>query len=157
NAYPDALYQNETKTTKNLDIISTVSFSWLSTQAFTTSGLMNEMLKNKSGEHDPQTWVEVLTQINKSNNYNVFYGVHGLDDNPRLHPYTDQNSLCQSCGSDTECPGIGNRCVRFDWGKACAAECTDSAGCPSGYTCADIATGFQVIGRQCLPSNYRCD
>ena len=157
NAYPDALYRSASKSTKSLDVISTVSFSWLSMQPWTTSGLMIELVKESLGEHEPQTWLEILTRINKSNNYNVFYGVHGLDDNPTIHPYANRDSLCRSCSVDAECPGQGNRCVRYEWGAGCAVECTDNAGCPAGYICADIAEGLQVIGRQCLPDTYSCN
>ena len=156
NAYPDALYKSPVKTTKNLDIISTVSFSWLSMQPFTTSGLLTYLLQTRSGQHDPATWVEVLTQINKSNNSNVYYGVHGLDDNPHRNPYADVASLCATCGGDGDCPGVGNRCVRFEWGSACAAECTDDDGCPAGYRCSQIAEGGHITGRQCLPQSYTC-
>jgi hypothetical protein len=157
NAYPDALYQSPAKTTKNLDIISTVSFSWLSMQPWTTTGLMNQLLSVPRSEHEPKTWIEILTTINKSNNYNVFYGVHGLDDNPRIDPYADRDALCTPCTYDGDCVGVGNRCVRYGWGSACAAKCTDDSGCPTGYQCADIADGFQVTGRQCLPATYSCN
>ncbi len=156
NAYPDAVYQNETKTTANLDIISTVNFSWLSMQPYTTSGFLNELLALKGGTHDPRTYVEILTQINLSNNYNVYYGVHGLDDNEHLNPYADVTTLCQSCSSDGDCPGQGNLCVRFDWGKACAAECTADDGCPESYSCRDIAINGNITGRQCLPDTLTC-
>ena len=157
NAYPDALYKSEVKNTKNLDIISTVSFSWLSMQPFTTSGLMTQLFRTTAGQHDPQTWIEILSQINKSNNYNVFYGVHGLDDNPHIHPYADLTQLCEPCTTDATCTGVGNRCIRYDWGSGCAAECTADDGCPEGYRCSDIAEGSQIVGHQCLPKTFRCN
>ena len=156
NAYPDAIYQNGQKTTANLDIISTVNFSWLSMQPFTTSGFLNELLARAGSTHDPRTYVEILTQINKDNNYNVYYGVHGLDDNAHINPYADLSTLCESCTTDNDCPGQGNLCVRFEWGKACAAECTANDGCPAGYGCRDIAVGGFITGRQCLADGYVC-
>ncbi len=156
-AYPEAVYQNATKSTANLDVISTVSFSWLSQQTFTTSGLLSELLATRSGTHDPRTWLEILSQINRANNWNVYYGVHGLDDNAHLNPYTDTASLCQACARDADCPGEGNRCVGFSWGRVCGAECTADDGCPDGYVCAEIAEGHQITGRQCLPATYTCD
>jgi hypothetical protein len=156
-AYPEAVYRNARKTTANLDVVSTVSFSWLTMQPYTTSGLLNELLATAGGAHDPRTYGEVLATINKDANWNVYYGVHGLDDNSHRNPYADEASLCRTCARDAECPGQGNRCVRFDWGSACGVECTSDAGCPDGYACADIATGSRITGKQCLPTNFRCE
>ncbi len=157
NAYPPAVYANEAKTEENLDIISTVNFSWLTMQPFTTSGFLNQLTAKSAGNHDPQTYVEILSAINKSNNWNVYYGVHGLDDNPHVNPYADLTTLCEECGNDSDCPGAGNRCVRYEWGSACGAECTANDGCPEGYFCGDIAVGTQVVGHQCMPFGYQCN
>jgi hypothetical protein len=154
--YPTALYASATKNTSNLDIISTVNFSWLTMQPFTTSGFINQLLAQKSGTHDPRTYVEILTEINKSANANVYYGVHGLDDNTHLNPYADVSALCRACSRDSDCPGAGNRCVRLSGGSFCAAECTADDGCPQGYKCKQIAEGNQIVGKQCLPQTYQC-
>lgn len=156
-AYPEAVMKNGTKTTKSVDIVSTVNFSWLSQQTFTTSGFLRELLMKVGKTHDPRTWREVLTSINQRANYNVYYGVHGIDDNPHLNPYADATTLCASCARDSDCPGAGNMCIKLsDGGKRCAAECTADDGCPSGYTCGDIAVGGRITGRQCLPRSYSC-
>ncbi len=156
-AYPEAVMKNETKTTANLDIISTVSFSWLSMQPYTTSGFINQLLAESGGTHDPQTYVQILEQINRRSNWNVYYGVHGLDDNPHVNPYADEGMLCGSCATDLDCPGAGNRCIGFDWGKVCGAECTADDGCPEGYGCYEIAEGSQIVGNQCLPKSFTCE
>lgn len=155
-AYPTALYASATKNTGNLDIISTVNFSWLTMQPFTTSGFINQLLAVSTGTHDPRTYVEILKEINKSSNSNVYYGVHGLDDNTHLNPYADTSTLCSSCQRDADCPGMGNRCIRLSSGSVCAAECTADDGCPQGYKCQQIAEGSQIVGRQCLPLTYKC-
>lgn len=155
-AYPDTLMKNPRKTTKTLDILSTVNFSWLSMQPFTTSGFLNAILAQRNGTHDPRTWREVLADINAGANSNVFYGVHGLDDNPHLNPWADASKLCKSCSKDADCGGAGNRCVRFDWGRVCGAECTANDGCPAGYACTAIAEGSTLAGKQCLPKTFQC-
>jgi len=38
------------------------------------------------------------------------YGIHGIDDNPAVHPYAKLENLCEPCGSNDECGGIGNLC-----------------------------------------------
>ncbi|TNF24291.1 MAG: hypothetical protein EP329_25195 [Deltaproteobacteria bacterium] len=157
-AYPEAVMANTVKTTKTVDIVSTVNFSWLSQQTFTTSGFIRELLALSGGTHDPRTWREVLTSVNARANYNVYYGVHGIDDNPHMNPYADPASLCASCSSDNDCPGAGNLCVKLaDGGKHCAAECTADDGCPDGYVCGEIAIGYRITGHQCLPKSYRCE
>lgn len=156
-AYPEAVYKNPRKTTKNLDIISTVSFSWLTMQTFTTSGFLSELLAKRGSTHDPRTYVEILATINKGSNSNVYYGVHGVDDNDHVNPYADPATLCATCSKDSDCPGEGNLCVRYAWGAACAAECTADDGCPSGYACTEIAKGGAITGRQCLPKSLTCE
>lgn len=155
-AYPEAVYKNPGKTTKNLDIISTVSFSWLTLQTFTTSGFIGELLAVKKGTHDPRTYVEILATINKGGNSNVYYGVHGIDDNAHVNPYADTAKLCKTCKSDADCAGAGNLCVRFSWGSTCGAECTADDGCPTGYACTEVAIGGAISGRQCLPKTLTC-
>ena len=156
-AYPEAAYANPDKTTKNLDIISTVSFSWLTMQPYTTSGFLNELFAVRAGQHEPRSFEEILTTINQSNNHNVYYGVHGLEDNPHANPYADAATLCQACDSDGDCPGAGNLCVGFDWGRVCGVECTSDDGCPADYVCGEIAAGGAISGRQCLPRSYTCE
>jgi len=155
-AYPEAVMKNGNKTTANLDIISTVNFSWLTMQPYTTSGFLNQLLAKSGGTHDPQTYVQILKQINQSSNWNVYYGVHGLDDNPHINPYTDVSTLCGACATDSDCPGVGNRCIQFQWGKVCGAECTTNDGCPADYGCYEIAEGSQIVGNQCLPKSFTC-
>ncbi|MCK5796411.1 MAG: hypothetical protein KAI47_04475 [Deltaproteobacteria bacterium] len=156
NTYPDAMYRNPVKTTKNLDIISTINFSWLSMQATTTSAFLVELLARKGGTHDPQTYMQILSRINKDANDNVYYGVHGLDDNPHGNPYADVASLCQPCTASAACPGGDNLCVGLSGGTVCAMECTANDGCPEGYTCAPVTQGGKVTGHQCLPKGYVC-
>jgi hypothetical protein len=157
NAYPDAVYKHEGKNFENLDIISTVNFSWLGQQSFTTSGFLNQLLAKRGGTHDPRTYMEILTEINRSANWNVYYGVHGVDDNPHVNPYADFDNLCEECADDSDCKGQGNLCIGFSWGKACGAECLADDGCPEGYFCGEIAQAGQITGNQCMPSSFICE
>ncbi|MFT7579393.1 MAG: hypothetical protein ACI9MR_001057 [Myxococcota bacterium] len=154
--YPESVYKNDTKTFENLDIVSTVNFSWLSQQTFTTSGLLSELFATPEKTHDPRTWREVLTEINRKNNANVYYGVHGIDDNPHLNPYADIAELCSPCKANADCSGAGNICVGFSSGFGCGAECTSDDGCPGGYQCGEIAVDGQISERQCVPNTFRC-
>ena len=42
------------------------------------------------------------------------YGVHGIDDNPQMHPWAQPELSCAPCATDDDCGGPGNRCVSFD-------------------------------------------
>ncbi|MBW2528941.1 MAG: hypothetical protein JRI23_32495 [Deltaproteobacteria bacterium] len=156
-AYPDAVYTSETKTTANLDIISTVSFGWSSMRTETNRWLIEKLIATRSGTHDPLTYLEILKRVNAGGNRNVYYGVHGLDDNPHLNPYADLDTLCQACTTSSECPGEGNRCVSLGAARACAAECTDDDGCPEGYKCNQVADSGWISGKQCVPTSYQCE
>jgi hypothetical protein len=155
-AYPEGVYKNPAKNPENLDIVSTVNFSWLTMMPYTTSAFLGELLAVRSGSHDPRTYLEILSSVNKGANHNVYYGVHGIDDNSHVNPYADTATLCSPCSSDAGCPGQGNLCVRFPWGSVCGAECTSDDGCPSGYACTDIAKAGAITGRQCLPVSHTC-
>ncbi len=157
NVYPESVYAHPDKTGDNLDTISTVSFSWLSQQTFTTSGFLTELLSLDEQAHVPQTWNQILSRMNSRNNDDVYYGVHGIDDNSKLNPYADVSTLCGSCSANSDCPGSGNLCLALGDGvQACGAQCTDDVGCPSGYSCMDIAQTGQISGSQCVPQSLSC-
>ena len=100
--------------------------------------------------------IRIIVEETAGGNANVYYGVHGLDDNTHLNPYADVTALCGSCSGDGDCPGVGNRCVRLAEGAVCGAECTTDAGCPDDYACMDVAVGSQITGKQCLPLSFTC-
>ena len=39
--------------------------------------------------------------------------VHGVDDNPKLHPFANPENMCKRCSSNAQCGGVGNAwCVQ---------------------------------------------
>ena len=160
-AYPDALYAHPDKDSSNLDIISTVNFSWLSEMTRVTSDMLGYLLQaDSSGTHLPMSYDQVLSEVNRGRSWDVIYGVHGLSDNPRLSPYADVDALCQSCTSNAECPGSDSLCLLLegDEARSCTAACTDDSGCPEGYSCEAVAeVGTSTISRaQCVPVSGSC-
>ena len=158
-AYPDSLYQHPGKDVGNLDIISTVNFSWLSEMTRVTTALLGHLVDTRSGTHAPRSYDQILSDINSGRSWDVIYGVHGLSDNPRVSPYADLDALCKPCDANASCPGADNLCVKFtDGNQGCAAACTDDAGCPDGYVCRPAARrGSDVISTtQCVPSGGVC-
>lgn len=160
-SYADAMYAHSNKDSSNLDIISTVNFSWLSDMTRVTSDMLGALLRtNGDGEHLPMSYDHLLSELNSGRSWDVIYGVHGLSDNPRLSPYADTDSLCQSCGDNSECPGADSLCLLLerDEARACTAACTDDTGCPEGYACESVArVGTDLVSAShCVPTSGSC-
>lgn len=159
-SYADAMYKNRAKTVANLDIITTVNFSWLSEMTRVTTDLIGNFTATNKSEHIPRSYDQVLAELNSGRSWDVIYGVHGLSDNARLSPYADTATLCATCNGHAECPGADNLCIKGLGGVAgCAAACTDDTGCPEGYRCGAVAAGGSNLlsGRQCVPTTGRCE
>ena len=104
----------------------------------------------------------LLADLDENGGYgfHTMYGVHGIDDNPQLHPYAEPDLLCESCGSNADCGGPGNMCVSIpDEGRHCAAACTTDAGCPDGYRCRKVASSSSqtIFGSMCVPDDLSCE
>jgi hypothetical protein len=158
-SYADAMYANPAKNSANLDIITTVNFSWLSEMTRVTTDLLGNFTKRSAGTHAPMSYDRTLAALNAGRSWDVIYGVHGLSDNPRISPYADVSTLCQSCTSNSQCPGIDNLCVKLSGAsRVCAAACTDDTGCPDGYKCRSVAaSGSGVISaKQCVATTQVC-
>ncbi|MBI3204553.1 MAG: hypothetical protein HYZ29_23660 [Myxococcales bacterium] len=158
-SYADAMYANPAKSSKNLEVITTVNFSWLSEMTRVTSDLVGHVIRRSQSTHAPMSYDRILAALNAGRSWDVIYGVHGLSDNPRLSPYADPSTLCQPCTANGQCPGVDNLCVKLGGAaRVCAAACTDDSGCPSGYKCRSVAAqGSGVISqRQCVAQTSVC-
>ena len=144
---------------KNIDIITTTSFSNASTAAAVKDSITAMVGTGYDGDHEPKTLLTYLRDMD-SNSYwfSTMYGVHGIDDNPHVHPYAATDNLCKPCTSNTECGGIGNKCSKLNANeKFCTFECTDDDGCPAGYQCLPAASGYTMSTMQCAPMNLTCE
>ena len=157
-SYADAMYDHPAKDAANLDIMTTVNFSWLSEMTRVTTDLLDNFLDQKAGTHAPRSYDHILAEMNKGRSWDVIYGVHGLDDNPHRSPYAQTDSLCRSCGDSTDCPGVDNVCLNLSGGQACTVACTADSGCPDGYACESVARqGSDLISaKQCVPTAGMC-
>jgi hypothetical protein len=87
------------------------------------------------------------------------YGIHGIDDDPKIHPYANPENLCKSCSSNSGCGGVGNACVTVGTsGKRCVAACTADSGCGTGYQCKKVASASTstIYGSYCVPATRSC-
>ncbi len=159
-SYADAMYDHPAKNSKNLDIITTVNFSWLSEMTRVTTDFLKTTVDTSAGTHAPRSYDQTLGKLNSGGSWDVIYGVHGLSDNPRISPYADTASLCSSCDTNSACPGVDNLCLKLSPTAAyCAVACTDDTGCPEGYSCQSAAaSGSSVISAsQCVPKAQTCN
>ena len=156
-AIGEAFWSNPAKPNhSNLDIVTTTSFSNASTPEVVQDVI--KALVPRSGDHEPQTYGELLRDLD-TNSYwfNTMYGVHGIDDNPKMHPYADLAATCRACTKASDCGGAGNQCSRLnDNEKVCTVFCTDDSGCPEGFACIQAAQGYYVTSKQCVPNTRSC-
>ena len=142
----------------NLDVVTTTNFSNASTAGVVKNFLSSMFSTDSSHQHTPWTYGELLQKLD-GNSYwfHSMYGVHGIDDNPKLHPYARTENFCTKCSVDSDCGGIGNKCIRLNGEeKVCSAECLDTMACPDGYECRAVSTGSWVTSKQCVPLDLTC-
>lgn len=150
--YPDALLAHPKKNADNLDIISTVNFSWLSQMITITSDFLEIILRTRDGLHDPASFQTILSDLNRGRSWDVIYGVHGADDNPHQSPWADETELCMACAQNADCYGGDALCA----GGSCGFGCTSDAGCPSDYACKNVAIDGVISAQQCVPKAGSC-
>ena len=153
--YPDALYANPNKTAANLDIISTVNFSWLLEMTRVTGDLLGSLtaVGATDGLHEAHSFARILADLNRDKSWDVIYGVHGLDDNPHASPWGDPSLLCTACGHHADCAGADSLCVSGVCGMACTAD----DGCPDSYSCRAVAYAGVITDHQCVKTTRRCE
>jgi hypothetical protein len=158
-AMGQAFWENPNKEGhENLDVITTTSFSNASSPAVVQDII--SALVPSWGDHEPVTFGDLLADLDRNSYwFNTLYGVHGIDDNPKMHPYADVSALCQPCSQSADCPAPGNQCTRLSESeKVCTAFCTDDSGCPEGYMCLESARNDGYIhSKQCVPTSLSCE
>jgi hypothetical protein len=145
---------------QNLDIITTTAPSDASSPAAVTDIISRLTEENDAGEHRPRTMMSLITDLD-SNSYwqRPMYGIHGIDDNPQVHPYARQSLMCSECATDADCGGVGNRCYGDGAGaRFCGTACTTDAGCGDGYRCGEIASAnsMTIYDSVCVPAGGGC-
>jgi hypothetical protein len=138
-----------------LDVITTTSFSNASSPATVQDFLTRLTERDSNGRHRPRTVTALLGDLDgNSYGFHTMYGVHGIDDNPTLHPYADSEMRGEACSRNADCGELGNLCVKMGaLGRQCTAACTADSGCGTGFTCRQIASASSrvIYGRACVP------
>jgi hypothetical protein len=153
----EALKENSSKMGKNVDTITTMTFSNASSPA-TVQNFMSALLaKDSSGRLRPEPVSKLLTKLDSESwGFAPMYGIHGIDDNPTLVPFAHRASFGKACSSNADCGGPGNLCVGTSTtsSKKCTAACSADAGCGEGYACRNVASSSTntIYGRACAKS-----
>jgi hypothetical protein len=154
------LLRNPSKQGKDIDVITTTSFSVSYSPVEDFLGRLLEL--DSQGRHRPRTMAQTLEDLDlysADEASHSMYGIHGIDDDPKLHPYANVENSCKSCSSNAACGGVGNACVSVGTsGRRCVAACTSDSGCPTNYGCKKVASSSTstIYGSYCVPASRSC-
>jgi hypothetical protein len=155
--YVEALLENPNRNYQNTNIVTTVNTTPFSAGYEIINRFVHWLvLTDGEGGHIPVTWNTLLRGVN-DDFPEVHYGVHGIDDNPKLNP-NGAESLCQSCSTNQDCGGGGNVCVNYGDSPACSVACTTDAACGQGYSCISLYDdpALFYMPYQCVRNSQTC-
>jgi hypothetical protein len=150
----EAFKENPSKLGKNVDVITTMSFSNAGSPD-TLENFVSALLNHDSSNRlRPQPVSELLTKLDGQSYYfTPMYGMHGIDDNPKVVPFAHLENFGKTCSVNADCGGPGNLCVgsASTGGRKCTAACASDPGCGTGYTCKAVASSGSstIYGRAC--------
>lgn len=156
--YVDALMENPSKSFDNTDVVTTVNTTPFSAGYEIINRFVHWLtLADEEGRHIPVSWNTMLRGVNDSFP-DVHYGVHGIDQDPKLAPNGGGATMCQPCTSDADCGGGGNYCVDYEDGAACSVACTTSEACGDGYSCVPLWDDPDLfyLPKQCVRTSQTC-
>ena len=158
-AIGSSFFQNPAKTGgKDLDVITTTSFSNAETAEPVLDFLDVFVEAGGDGHVRAQRVSDFLKTLDGTSPwFSTMYGVHGIDDNPRRHPWADEGMLCEACRRDSDCGPSGNRCVKMNGAKVCTAECTTDDGCETGFICQGAQSRGTISTKVCATPRLSCD
>ena len=156
--YVDDILTNPNKTFDNLDIVTTVNTTPFSVGYQTIWEFVYWLtITDGAGNHYPISWKDILRGLNTKDFADVYYGVHGVDNDPQLNPHAP-DVACQPCAQDSDCGAGGNFCLGYSGGAACGVACTTDTACGEGYRCGRINSDPEqwYLPQQCIRRDYTC-
>lgn len=136
--YADALYENPNRHPENTDVITTGNFSAIQSKANQVIAFIHSLIDERGGAWIPHSWDSVLGRMNAvgERSWVHVYGVHGIDDDPRVSPLADPSKLGAACAADADCGAPDSRCLQVSsTQRVCGIACADTTGCPNGTKC----------------------
>jgi hypothetical protein len=146
-----AFKENPNKAGKNVDVITTMSFSDASSPLAVQHFVSALLARDTHARLRPVPVSTLLTRLDDATFFNPMYGMHGIDDNPKLVPFANVGKFGQKCTANADCGGPGNLCVSSGGVKQCTAACTGADACGTGFTCKAVASSSTntIYGRAC--------
>jgi len=152
-----AFKENPNKAGQNVDIITTTSFSDASSPAAVENFVSALLARDSLQRLRPQPVSGLLTRLDDASfSFTSLYGMHGIDDNPKLVPFAKTGNFGKTCSVNSDCGAPGNLCVSAgSSGKKCTAACAGEGGCGTGFTCKAVASSSTstIYGRACAKTN----
>ena len=147
-AVGQGFFLNPTKADRSkIDVITTTSFSNAGT-ANTVREFLTAFVKTDA----PPRLSQLLADLdNNSWWFSTMYGVHGIDDNPRKHPWANDAAFGDGCSVDADCGAGGNRCVTRDGEQSCTFECTADDACGADGMCQAAQLDGWIRTEVCVP------
>ena len=156
--YVQDIMDNPARNFANTDIMTTVHTTPFSAGYYVIWELLYWFtFTDRNGNHFPLSWQTMVRGLNQDFP-DVHYGVHGVDDAPKLNPHASEGVMCNPCSSDADCAAGGNYCLGFHDGGGCGVACTTDTACGQGFRCArifDIDDEF-YMPKQCVPVSLSC-
>lgn len=152
----EAFRQNPNKAGKNVDVVTTMSFSNAATPATVHNFLSALLARDTTATLRPQPVSTLLTKLDSQSwGFTPMYGFHGIDDAPKLVPFAKTANFGKTCSANSDCGGPGNLCVSTTAGKKCTAACAADPGCGAGYVCKAVASSSTstICGKACAKVN----
>lgn len=150
----EALRENPNKNGKNVDVITSMSFSNAETAVVIEDFVTALLAHDPSDRLRPRNIMSLLTKLDSEAadaGMHTMYGIHGIDEDPHLHPFANTAKFGTTCSVNSDCGGPGNLCTKMGSTKRCTAACAGDGGCPSPYTCKAVASvsSSTIFGRAC--------
>lgn len=155
----EPFYANPAKSGRtNLDLVATTNLSVTPDAGDHAVWLLMALVGRDGRPPRGTSYDELLGWYHPTMTYMGLYGVHGIDDNPRLNPLADLELLCAPCERDEDCAAAGNACLDLAGGSFCLPECLSDDGCPAGTVCR-VHESRREWGRPggfCTPADDTC-
>src|SRR5262249_24191763 len=142
----EALMEKPIKMGKNINVITSMSFSNAETAVITEDTISMLIGHDPSNQLRPTNILKLISKLDREASdatFHTMYGVHGIDSDPHLHPFANTSKFGQKCSANADCGAPGNLCITLgSLGKRCTAACAGEGdgGCPSTYSCKAVAS-----------------
>lgn len=150
--YADMIYASPVKDESNLDVITTVNYSY----GVGTLDLFDSLTALEDGRHQPVDAYAIVEQLNGqwiNSSYEVFYGITGITANPAVHPYAALDKIGATCTEASDCGDPdANLCIKKrvnSRNKVCAAKAV-ARKCPEGTYFKQLRQGDTIVAAGCV-------